>query len=80
MSDENKILNLVVSDFPSLKREITSIFCESSSFIEICEDYALCKNSIEQFKLKHNPKFEKELRVLESVLTELKTELLSKLN
>ncbi|MCU4174388.1 hypothetical protein [Carboxylicivirga sp. N1Y90] len=78
MLEENKILEIILSDFPNCKKEIEILFDESSNFIEICEDYILCKNSIEDMEAQNNKNLEKEIYDLRLLLSELKMELLSK--
>ena len=78
MLEENKILEIILSDFPNCKKEIEILFDESSNFIEICEDYILCKNSIEDMEAQNNKNLEKEIYDLRLLLSELKIELLSK--
>ena len=78
MLEENKILEIILSDFPNCKKEIEILFDESSNFIEICEDYILCKNSIEDMEAQNNKNLEKEIYDLRLLLSEIKMELLSK--
>ena len=52
---------------------------ESSNFLEVCEDYVLCLESIKKLELTNNLKKEKEISDLKLVMTELKKELFSKI-
>ena len=69
MSIENNILEVILSDFPDSKKEISILFDESSNFIEICEDYVLCKNSIENMEAKADKKIEKDITTLKITLS-----------
>jgi hypothetical protein len=79
MPEENNILDMIISEFPNRKKEITILFDESSIFIEICQDYVLCLESIHRLKLKKEPFMKKEISELEWALGELKEELLSRI-
>lgn len=76
MKNETDILNLVVSEFPKKKKEITALYFQSTSFIEICEDYILCQNSIRKIEANDNSAINKNLMELKLALSELKEELL----
>ena len=74
---EDEILEIILSEFPLLNNEIAELYHESSSFLEICEDYALCLNSIKNFETSKDRPMEKELAELKSALSDLKEEILS---
>jgi hypothetical protein len=76
----NETLDLVVLEFPGMERKIIRRYHESSSFLEICEDYALCMKSVRRLESKKYPGFEEELLPLTEALSDLKEELLSNLD
>ena len=79
MTSEDKILDVIISEFPHRNREISELFEASSSFIEICEDYVLCMDSIKHAESLDSEVREQELIELRIALMDLKEELLSKL-
>jgi uncharacterized protein YdcH (DUF465 family) len=79
MKNETDILNLVVSEFPQKKKEITALYFQSTGFLEICEDYVMCKNSIKKFEANDNSANDKNLNDLKLAFSELKEELLSRI-
>lgn len=76
----NDTLDLLVPEFPGMERKIVRRYHESNSFLEICEDYALCLKSLQRLEAKKYPGFEKELTPLTEALSDLKEELLSNLD
>lgn len=79
MENETEILEQVLSEFPNKKKEISTLYLQSSSFIEICEDYVVCRNSIQQLEVEEDSINNKNLHHLKLALAELKEELLSKI-
>jgi uncharacterized protein YdcH (DUF465 family) len=79
MKNEIYILNLVVSEFPQKKKEITALYSQSTSFLEICEDYVMCKNSIKKIEANDKSANDKNLNDLKLAFSELKEELLSRI-
>ncbi len=77
MTNSDNLLDRIVLEFPENKREITSLFNKSIDFIEVCEDYIVCLNSIHELKKTANLKDEKRMNDLQTVSIELKEELLS---
>lgn len=73
----DEVLMIILQEFPRLKQEIAELYYVSSSFLEICEDYVLCLNSIRNFESGNKNSREKELIELKLVLSELKEEILS---
>lgn len=80
MTKEDEMLEYILTDFPDKRKEITTLLDQSSNFIEICEDYALCKKSITCFELKKDVALIHQIRNLKLALKTLKKELLSALN
>ena len=72
-------LHTITSEFPKHKHNITRLYHESTLFIEICEDYVLCLESIRNLEAKKGITKEKEIAELKKVIAELKEELLSKI-
>jgi uncharacterized protein YdcH (DUF465 family) len=79
MDNEKEILGIIVSEFPHLHEEISRLYDESSSFIEICEDYVLCLNAIEKARNMGETVPDEDLIELRMVLLDLKEELLSRI-
>jgi len=79
MKNETYILNLVVSEFPQKKKEITALYFQSTSFLEICEDYVMCKNSIKKIEANDTGANNKNLNDLKLAFSDLKEELLSRI-
>ena len=77
MTNSDKLLDRVVLEFPENKKEITILFNKSIDFIEVCEDYIFCLNSIHELKKTANIKDEKRINELQTVSVELREELLS---
>jgi len=75
----DNILDIIILEFSQFKKRITSLYNESSNFLEVCEDYVLCLESIKKLELTNNLKKEKEISDLKLVMTELKKELFSKI-
>ena len=76
MSADNT-LNLILLEFPDLEGKIIELYHESSNFIEICEDYALCLNSIYGLRSMKEVAYADELSSLQVALSDLKEELIS---
>jgi uncharacterized protein YdcH (DUF465 family) len=79
MKNEIHILNLVVTEFPQKKKEITALYFQSTSFLEICEDYVMCKNSIKKIEANGKSANDKNLNDLKIAFSDLKEELLSRI-
>ena len=79
MEDAVDILEKIITEFPQKKKEISLIYARSSDFIEICEDYVFCQESIKNLKAKKKPSNEKELAELKELIKELEEELLSRI-
>ena len=77
MVSRDEVLKIILLEFPRLRKEIAELYIESSSFLEICEDYVLCLNSIKNFESGNSKAREKELDELNLVLSDLKEEILS---
>lgn len=77
--EADEILNLIVAEFPQQRKKITELFNESSNFIEICEDYVICLDSLKKLENSKDQKKERELSELKWALSELKQELLSRI-
>ena len=76
MTREKKVLISIIQEFPLLSGEITELFTESTSFIETCEDYMLCLNSIKKMAALEDPVHQQEIEKLKLMQSELKEELL----
>ena len=79
MISTDKTLDFIISEFPEFELEITELYHESSNFIEICEDYQLCLDSIHRVKSIKKPGYQNNLRTLQEALHELQAELITKL-
>lgn len=77
MTNSDRILDRIVLEFPENKREITTLFNKNIDFIEVCEDYIVCMNSIHELKKMGNIADEKNINELGAVSIELREELLS---
>ena len=71
-------LHIITSEFPQYKNNITRLFYESTNFIEICEDYVICLESLRNLEAKKGIAYEKDITEFKLVIAELKEELLSK--
>jgi len=78
-NQSDNTLHTITSEFPKHKHNITRLFYESAFFIEICEDYVLCLESIRNLEAKKGIAKEKEISELKKVAAELKEELLSRI-
>lgn len=72
-------LHTITMEFPKHKHNITRLFYESSIFLELCEDYVCCLDTIKKMESMNDPKEEKEINDLKYAMTELREELLSKI-
>ena len=72
----DETLDLILHEFPDLEGKIVELYHESSNFIEICEDYALCLNSILHVKSMKEAGYEEKLGPLQGALSDLKEELI----
>jgi hypothetical protein len=79
MQAEDNILETITAEFPQYKRQIIALFNKSISFIEVCEDYAICRESITKLDAMNNLNKEKEINDLKFLLTDLSEEILSKI-
>ena len=77
MTNADNLLDRIVLEFPENKREITTLYNKSLVFIEICEDYMVCMNSIQDLKKMEKLTNEKKMDDLKAVSIELREELLS---
>ena len=77
MTNADNLLDRIVLEFPENKREITTLYNKSLDFIEICEDYMVCMNSIQDLKKMEKLTNEKKMDDLKAVSIELREELLS---
>jgi len=73
----DKLLERIVLEFPENKRAITTLLSKNINFIEVCEDYIVCMNSIHELKKMGNIADEKRINELEALSIELRKELLS---
>jgi len=73
----DKLLERIVLEFPENKREITTLLSKNINFIEVCEDYIVCMNSIHELKEMGNIADAKRINELEALSIELREELLS---
>jgi len=80
MISTDKTVDFIISEFPEFELEITELYHESCSFIEICEDYQLCLDSIHRVKTIKESGYQNNLIALKEVLNELRAELIAKLN
>ena len=71
------LLDTIVLEFPENKEEITLLYNKSIDFIEICEDYMLCMNSIHELRKMEKSMDRKRLNDLEVVSIQLREELLA---
>ena len=79
MANKNKALDIVSRKFPESRHLIIELFHQSDFFRSICEDYALCLETIIRLDAsKHMIKkgYKKEY---EDLLQDLENELISKL-
>ena len=79
MVSGNEVLGRILSEFPQQNENIFKLYEESSSFIEICEDYILCLDAIRQLENLKDMVRVDELAELRLALMELKEELLTRL-
>ena len=77
MDDAGDILEKIIMEFPQKKKEITLMYTRSSDFIDICEDYIVCLDSINVLKQTKNKSNEKSINELQAVFLELREELMS---
>ena len=77
MTNADNLLDRIVLEFPENKREITTLYNKSLDFIEICEDYMVYMNSIQDLKKMEKLTNEKKMDDLKAVSIELREELLS---
>ena len=77
MTNSDKLLGRIVLEFPENKSEITTLFNKNIDFIEVCEDYTVCMDSIHELKKMGNIADEKRINELEALSIELREELLS---
>ncbi len=80
MENDNATLAAIISEFPEKQKEIKTLFSQSTGFIEVCEDYVLCKNSIKIIEATGKENLIKNLEDLKLALEELKEELWSNIN
>ena len=73
----DNLLDRIVLEFPEHKREIAALYNKSTDFIEVCEDYMVCINSIKELKKTPNLKDLKRMNDLEAASVELKDELIA---
>jgi hypothetical protein len=71
------LLDKIVLEFPEYRREIATLFNKSIDFIEVCEDYMVCMNSISQLQKTPHLKDKKRMNDLVAASIELREELLS---
>lgn len=79
MHGKKEILGIIVSEFPHLHEDISRLYDQSSSFIEICEDYVLCLNAIKKARNMGETVPDEDLIALRMALLDLKEELLSRI-
>jgi hypothetical protein len=72
-------LRVVISEFPQYHKSITELFYESTNFIEICEDYVLCLESLINLKAENEIADGQKVSELQDLILELQKELLSKI-
>jgi hypothetical protein len=77
MTKSDNLLDRIVLEFPDNKKEITLLYNKSINFIEVCEDYIDCMNSIHELKKMEKLTNEKMMNDLEAVSIELREELLA---
>ena len=63
----DNILDIIILEFSQFKKRITSLYNESSNFIEVCQDYALCLESIK--KLESMDKFKNKKEIYDLKIT-----------
>ena len=69
-------LDLILHEFPDQEKEIIELYQESSNFIEMCEDYVLCLNSIHRVMSLKETGYLEELKSMQNALSDLKEELI----
>jgi hypothetical protein len=79
-SHGKETLNLLLMEFPAMENKIIRRYHESSSFLEICEDYAVCLESMKRMESQHIQGFGEEYAMLSELLSDLKEELLNNLD
>ncbi len=77
MTKSDNLLDRIVLEFPENKKEITLLYNKSIDFIEVCEDYIDCMNSIHELKKMEKLTNEKMMNNIEAVSIELREELLA---
>jgi uncharacterized protein YdcH (DUF465 family) len=79
MVSGNEVLGRILSEFPQQNEKIFKLYEQSSSFIEICEDYVLCLDAISKLENLEDMVRVDEVIELRKALKELKEELLTRL-
>jgi len=75
----DNILETITSAFPQHRNNIITLYNESQSFMEVCEDYVLCLKSIQKLESDNNINKVKEINDLRSAIVDLEEELLSRI-
>jgi len=76
---DDYILGKVISNFPHYRNAIIDLYYESSNFLEVCEDYVLCVESIKKLESMDKLKNGKDINGLKFTMAELKDECLSRI-
>ena len=79
MKNNDEILKVITSRFPSYKDFINELFEESESFRTLCEDYYDCKMVLDK-SIQINNKTNDMSKEYQILLTEIEDELLEKLS
>jgi hypothetical protein len=77
--EPDNILETITSAFPQHKSNIIALYNESQSFIEVCEDYVLCLESIQKLESGNSVNKDQEINDLRSAIVDLEEELLSRI-
>jgi hypothetical protein len=75
----DNILETITSAFPQHRNDIIALYSESQSFIEICEDYVLCLETIQKLESDNRLNKGQKINDLKSAIIYLEEELLSRI-
>ena len=75
----DNILETITSAFPQHRKNIITLYNESQSFLEVCEDYVLCLEAIQKLESDNNLKKSQKINDLKSAKIDLEEELLSRI-
>jgi uncharacterized protein YdcH (DUF465 family) len=75
----DNILETITSAFPQHRNTIIALYNESQSFLEVCEDYVLCLESIQKLETDNKLNKGQKINDLKSAKIDLEEELLSRI-